>query len=492
MEKGMKASVPTPPPGLIFLFPMKSLGRADGGLTSSFLFQFLFYYLFFKGRSFEVCLPMSDSPSLLFVNQHYAPDLASTAQHLTDLAEHLADEGFEVHVLCSQIHYVSGEMDVPAEETRNGVHVRRVETTAFGRDSRLGRLADYASFFLKVLWHLLTGPRYDSLVSLTTPPLLPVAAALASSVRGQSYGIWSMDLHPDAEEAVGMIEPDGLLARILHGFGDWSYRQADFVVDLGPHMKRRIQRKGVPDGRLHTIPVWNKKDEVYPVPPGENPLMEEVGLADKFVVMYSGNAGLGHRFDEVLGAMEHFDGHPEIHFLFVGSGPRKDDILEFADASDLSNFQYLPYFPREQIKYSLSLADLHLLTLKNAFAGIAVPGKLYGILAAGRPVLMVGPTSSDSADTIQRHEVGTVVDPQHDGDGAPTNRLVEVVHAFYDNPTRRREMGERGRKVFCEHFEQERCCAQWAELLGTENGDPARVGTNGAAHPERPVATTGS
>jgi len=433
---------------------------------------------------------MPDSASLLFVNQHYAPDLASTGQHLTDLAEHLAEEGFEVHVLCSQGHYLSGEMDVPAQETRNGVEVRRVGTTAFGRDSRIGRMADYASFFVQVLWHLLTGPRYDRVVTLTTPPLLPVAAALMSVLRGQSYGIWSMDLHPEAEAALGMIESGGLLDRVLLGLGDWSYRRADFVVDLGPYMKRRIKQKRVPEEDLRTIPVWNKKEEVFPVPPDENPLMEEVGLADKFVVMYSGNAGLGHRFEEVLRAAKHFDGHPDIRFLFVGSGPRKDQILDFAERHDLSNFQYLPYFPREQIKHSLSLADVHLLTLRKSFAGIAVPGKLYGILAAGRPVLMVGPKASDSAETIERHEVGQVVDPgRQEGQDASTEAVVGAIRRFYDEPEWRRELGQRGREVFLEHFEQERCCAQWAALLRDEVGEHARTGTNGRVHAEQTPVT---
>jgi len=289
-----------------------------------------------------------DPPSLLFVNQHYAPDLASTAQHLTDLAEHLAAEGFEVHVLCSRGHYLSGEMDVPAEETRNGVHVHRVRTTAFGRETTLGRIADYASFFLQVLWRLLKGPRYDAVVSLTTPPLLPVTMATARLLRGQPYGIWSMDLHPEAEQAVGMIAEDGPLARVLQGLADWSYRRAAFTVDLGPYMKERIRAKGVPDERLHTIPVWNKKEEIFPISDDENPLVEEVGLTDKFVVMYSGNAELGHRFDEVLGAARRFDDRKEdLHFLFVGRGPRREDIEVFAERHALSNLTYLDYFPRD-------------------------------------------------------------------------------------------------------------------------------------------------
>ena len=406
---------------------------------------------------------MSESPSLLFVNQHYYPDFASTAQHLTDLAEHLDDDGFEVHVLCSAGHYLSGSMDVPLEETHNGVHIHRVRATAFGRGSVLGRLTDYASFFLQVLWRVLTGPRYDSVVTLTTPPLIALVGTIARLVRGQSYGIWSMDLHPDAEVAVGMLGPDQTLTRLLHALNNWAYRRADFVVDLGPYMKRRLRDKGVADDRLRTIPVWNKKDEVYPIPDEENPLVNEVGLEDRFVIMYSGNAGLGHRFDEVLAAMKHFDGHPEIFFLFVGSGPRKEEIVAFAEEHDLSNFRYMSYFPREQIKYSLSLADVHLLTLYNDMAGVAVPGKLYGILAAGKPVLMVGPEASDSGETILEHDVGTVVDPQGRAD-AP-DRLIEAIETLYANPERRAEMGDRGRRVFLDHFEQRVCCEQWAGLM---------------------------
>ncbi|MCS3629067.1 glycosyltransferase family 4 protein [Salinibacter ruber] len=415
-----------------------------------------------------------DPPSLLFVNQHYAPDLASTAQHLTDLAEHLAADGFEVHVLCSRGHYLSGEMDVPAEETRNGVHVHRVRTTAFGRETTLGRIADYASFFLQVLRRLLKGPRYDAVVSLTTPPLLPVAMAAARLLRGQPYGIWSMDLHPEAEQAVGMIAEDGRLARVLQGLADWSYRRAAFTVDLGPHMKERIRAKGVPDERLHTIPVWNKRDEVYPIPDDQNPLMEKVGLEDKFVVMYSGNAGLGHRFDEVLRAAEHFDGRKEgIHFLFVGSGPRREEIERFAETRGLSNLTYLDYFPRDQIKFSLSLADVHLLTLRRSFAGIAVPGKLYGILASGTPALMVGPEASDPAKTIQHHEVGTVVDPSSfDAEAAATEAVIGAIQHLRDHPDEQQSVGARGREVFLSRFEQETCCEKWTAILRQELETP--------------------
>ncbi|MCS3650104.1 glycosyltransferase involved in cell wall biosynthesis [Salinibacter ruber] len=417
-----------------------------------------------------------NAPSILFINQHYWPDLASTAQHLTDLAEYLADQGVDVHVLCSRGHYLSGSMEVPAEETHNGVHIHRVRATAFGRDTILGRITDYASFYSSTLARVLAGPAYDYIVTLTTPPLLPLVGTIARRVRGQAYGIWSMDLHPDAEVATGMLEDDGVPARLLHALNDAGYRNADFVVDLGAYMKRRIRRKNVPDDRLHTIPVWNKKEEIAPIEHDENPLRSELGLDDTFVVMYSGNAGRAHRFEEVLATMKRLDGHPDIEFVFVGEGPQKDRIQAFAERHALSNFRYLPYFPREDLRYSLPMADVHLMTLREEMAGIAVPGKLYGIMAAGRPALMVGPEASESGETIQNANAGRVVDPVQDTD--PTQKLHDILMSLYRDDALRTELGQNGREAFLEHFEREVCCRKWASLFGSRLNGGSEVGAS--------------
>ncbi len=405
-----------------------------------------------------------EAPSILFINQHYWPDCAATALMLTDLAEYLAEQGVDVHVLCSRGHYLSGAMEVPAEETHNGVHIYRVRATAFGRETTLGRLTDYASFFASTLRRVLAGPAYDYIIPLTTPPLLPLVGAIAKRVRGQAYGIWSMDLHPDAEVAAGMFTEDGLPARMLHALNNAGYRHADFVVDLGTYMKRRLRDKGVAGDRLHTIPVWNRKDDVTPLPHADNPLRTELGLEGKFVVMYSGNAGVAHRFEEVLATMKRLDGHPDIEFVFVGEGPKKDRIQAFADRHALSNFRYLPYFPREDLKYSLPMADVHLMTLREEMAGIAVPGKLYGIMAAGRPVLMVGPEASESGETIRISDIGRVVDPTQEETAART--LYDELMALYHDSDERTRLGENARDAFMEHFEREVCCRAWSNLLG--------------------------
>jgi glycosyltransferase involved in cell wall biosynthesis len=422
-----------------------------------------------------------EAPSILFINQHYWPDCAATALMLTDLAEHLAAEGYEVHVLCSRGHYLSGSMEVPAEEIHNGVHIHRVRATAFGRGHILGRLTDYASFFASTLGRVLTGPSYDYVVTLTTPPLLPLVGTVARALRGQAYGIWSMDLHPDAEVAAGMFAKDGVTAGFLHALNNTGYRNAEFVVDLGSYMKRRLREKGVAGNRLHTIPVWNRKDDVTPLPHDENPLRTELGLDDTFVVMYSGNAGVAHRFEEVLAVMKRLDGHPDIEFVFVGEGPKKARIQSFADRHELSNFRYLPYFPREDLEHSLPMADVHLMTLREEMAGIAVPGKLYGIMAAGRPALMVGPENSEPGETIQLSGAGRVVDPLQEDAAAQT--LHDTLMRLYHDDGLRAELGRNGREAFLEHFEQTVCCQSWENLLGKLTSPNGRE----TEAPSRPV-----
>ena len=429
-------------------------------------------------------------PSLLFVNAHYYPDVASTGQHLTDLAEYLAGEGYRVAVLTSRGRYLAGRVAAPAVEERNGVEIRRLRSTAFGRGSHLGRLIDYASFYVHVLLRLLVGARTDGVVFLTTPPLLAFVGRLARLLRGQRYAVWSMDLHPDAEFAAGMLDPRGIAGRLLEWANASGYRHADFVVDLGTYMKARLVAKGVRPERTSTIHVWSRVEEVEPTPRAENPLADELLVRDRFVVMYSGNAGIVHDFADVLEAMRRLRDHPRLYFLFVGGGPQRESIERFAREHEIRNFVYRDYFPREQLRYSLAIADAHLITLRAPFAGIAVPGKLYGIMASGRPALFVGPVRSESAETIRDARCGVVIDPAAIADGAQA--VADVLSAWAADPEPARRMGDAGRAAFLERYERAPNCREFARVIqrtwGASHRSPrvpaGDAGTEGAA-PER-------
>ncbi|HUF89489.1 MAG TPA: glycosyltransferase family 4 protein [Gemmatimonadota bacterium] len=398
--------------------------------------------------------------SVLFVNQHYWPDVAATGQVLSDLAEFLVGEGYEVGVLCSRGSYGGGRVDAPAREIRRGVRVVRIPSLGLGRRSHPGRMAEYGAFIAQAAARLASGRRWDLVVLLTTPSMLGVAGWFAERLRHRAYAIWSMDIHPEIEVALGILP--GAALGILRPFDRASHRRARFVVALGACMEERLIAKGVPEPSIRTIPVWSRSDELEPIERSDNPLAAELGIEGEFVVMYSGNAGLAHRFDEVVTAMKRLEDEPGMEFVFIGGGPRKREILD--RAGDIRNFRYLEYQPRGLLARSLSLGDVHLLTMRDDMAGLVVPVKLYGIMAASRPVVMVGPRGSDTARTIEREEIGHVIDPVELGSGA-VERLVETLRRLRREPEERRRMGRRARAAFLQRYERGVCCGEWERLI---------------------------
>jgi glycosyltransferase involved in cell wall biosynthesis len=357
---------------------------------------------------------------------------------------------------------------------RAGVRVRRFRIAGFGRGSRIGRILDYALFYVRVAWVTVLGDRSTPTVFLTTPPLLGTIGWVARTLRGRRYAIWSMDLHPDAEIAAGMIHSHGAIARSLVWLNDRSYRNADAVIDLGPYMRRRILARGVEPERLHTVPVWGHEavDQASPAAgrvggPADSgasalSLREQWGLVGKYVVMYAGNAGIVHDFRDVLEAMRLRRDDPTLFFLFVGGGPRRAAIEAFAKEHDLRNFAYRDYVSRDEVSVALLMADIHLITLLPAFAGISVPGKLYGIMAASRPALFVGPSACETADTIRDASCGVVIDP---AEGPAAGRIVEAIRAWRDDPAAARSAGARGRITYLSRFQRDTNCRAFATVL---------------------------
>ena len=397
---------------------------------------------------------MTNERPILFVNAHYYPDIAATAHHLTDLAEFMAASGSAVEICTSRGKYVAGRMQAAEEEVRNGVRIRRVLSTSHGRGSIVGRLLDYSSFHMQALRVTLGGRKYRGIVFLTTPPLLSFIGWLGRVLRGRRYAIWSMDLHPEAEVAAGMLRRGSPLGRLLFWANGSGYRAADFVIALGPYMRERILANGarVQPERVQIVPVWVDGNEITPTPRAENPLVGELGLEGKFVVAYIGNAGLAHDFGSLLDAMRELRDDPRIFFLFIGDGPQRARIEAFASEHGIKNFLYRDYYPRERINSVYGLADVHVVTLGAPFVGIAIPTKCYVSMATARPVLFVGPERSETADAIRDADGGAVVDPALPGANA---RIAAQLRAWSSDPERSAEIGARGRAHVLAHFSRE-------------------------------------
>lgn len=415
----------------------------------------------------------------LFINQYYAPDFAATAQQLSDLCQHLVEEGHEVHVLASRSLYDGRKIELPAYEVLDGVHVHRVRLARGCRARFRDRLVDYLSFYLKAFWKANVLPRADVVVTLTTPPMISLLGTWLRTVKRTRFVYWVMDIYPDIASKAGLLRRFGLTAGMWSLIGRMSYLTANRVVVLGEDMKRTLMRKGVPESRLAVIQSWSCGESMMPVPTGTNGFRADHVRPGRFTLMYSGNMGTCHCFEAVTAAMEQLGEDGPVDLLFVGSGKKEGELRDALGAHE--NVRFLPYQDRSDLAESLGAADAHLITLDPRFDGLLVPSKLYGIMAAGKPVVFVGGEHNEIARIISEARCGIRVDPER------PEELVAVLRQLASEPDNASEMGARGREHFLRWFDRRDSCRRFARLLEREARLP---GFRGQRRPASGVAMT--
>jgi colanic acid biosynthesis glycosyl transferase WcaI len=351
---------------------------------------------------------------ILLINQPFWPDVVATAQHLADWTEAMVAQGHEVTVIASRSVYGKQGAVLPTRDTYKGVHIYRVGANLFQKGRILTRLVDFGLFHLLALYRALRLPRQDVVVCLTTPPFVGVIGMLVKNLRGSRYVQYEMDLYPDVPIALGVMKPRSLTSRFFEAIHRKVLRSADRVIVLGRCMRRVIEAKGIAPEKLVLVTPWADPAELQPVARATNPFRLQHGLADYYLVMYSGNLGLGHDITTMIAAIEqlHRSADPRdqaTRFVFIGGGRRMLEIRRAIEEKRLTNTLILDYQPREQLAATLSAADVHLITQAPGTSGLIVPSKFYGILAAGRPSIYVGPADTEVAMTLQETGLGTVL-----------------------------------------------------------------------------------
>lgn len=396
---------------------------------------------------------------ILLLNQTFYPDVAATAQHAHDLGRHLVAQGHEVTVVTSRSIYGSKGAVLPKRETVDGIEVYRVGFSLFGKGSIAARLLDFAFFYLLATVRVFRLKRPDVLVGFTTPPFIVLVGWLSRLFRGGRFVYWVMDLYPDVLVACGLMKPSGLLTRLLDRINRFCLRRADRSVVLGRCMLGRVVEKGVKAERLSVISVWADHDEVKPDKESIASLRREWGVEGRFVVMYSGNLGLGHDAKTMCLAIDRLKDEQEMAFVFVGGGKRMDEVRQFAKEHGWEHVQFQPYQPREKLDTLLSMPDVHLISLLDSSLGVMVPSKLYGVMASGRASVFLGPAESEVGRVLQEHEAGLVVGCG-DVDG-----LVGALRQLAANRQQTEAMGRRAREALISRYDRRHACEAWEKLL---------------------------
>jgi glycosyltransferase involved in cell wall biosynthesis len=337
---------------------------------------------------------------ILLLNQCFYPDVVSTAQHLTDLATALAARGHEVTVIAGDRGYDDPAIRFKRRERWNDIDIIRIPSLSLGKNSRWRRAFNFASFLFTCSLRLLLTRRFDVVVALTSPPLISFLAALFVKLKGGSFCFWVMDLNPDEAIAAGWLDEKSVASRVLKRMLNYSFKVATRTIVLDRFMKERVVAKGCDARRVAIVPPWSHDDHVQYSAAGREAFRSKHELADKFVVMYSGNHSPCHPLDTLVAAARALAERSEIEFCFIGGGSEHVKVRQHR----LNNVKCLPYQPLDELSNSLSAADLHVVVMGDEFVGIVHPCKIYNIMSVGTPTLYIGPTPSHVTDIASRQK----------------------------------------------------------------------------------------
>jgi glycosyltransferase involved in cell wall biosynthesis len=397
---------------------------------------------------------------LIILNQFFYPDHSATSQLMTDLAESLAEQGVQVTALAGRGRYNGGER-LPPTEVYKSVRIERAWATGFGKGNIIKRLSDYLSFYLGASWRLLRLPRHDVVMALTTPPLVGLIAVIIGRLRGMRVVALVQDIYPDVAVSLGALRKRNPATRFLDYLSRLMLRKSDRIIVLGECMRERVISKIGErfSPRVDVIHNWADGTEIKPLGAEENAFSAEQNLNGKFVLLFSGNLGRVNEFSTILNAARILRERADILFLFIGEGAKAVEIENFIEEHGLGNIRMLPYQPRQTLRHSLAAGHASLVTLADGLAGLSVPSKTYGILAAGRPILFVGDPRSCVARIVTDNNCGEVI-PSGD-----SRRLARIISDWASDKRKLTHLNAAARKAFEEHFDRPRAVSAYLETF---------------------------
>lgn len=367
-------------------------------------------------------------PSVLLINRVYPPARGASGRMLRDVAREMARAGWKVTVLTTGEKTFS-EMD-------GAITVKRVSAPLDPRNA--------VSYGI-VLWRLyraaLKVPRHDLVVTMTDPPMMVTMGRRIAARKRSGHMHWCHDLYPDLLGPLGVRMPQFAL-KSLNKAARRAMNRCGKVIAVGRCMARHLAHTGVETGRITFVPNWPDLELIDPARkdrPRDIRLKQDVTMAKpadqlhrddspRFRILYAGNIGRAHPMKAVFEAAEKLSAYPEIEFVFVGEGPAHDRLAAERARRGLQNIRLMPYQPVSLLKDLMESGDLHLVSMRSDTAGLLVPCKFYSAVAAGRPIVYVGPAETEVGKMIRDYGCGAII---NQGDG---ETLAQAILYFRNDP----------------------------------------------------------
>ena len=380
--------------------------------------------------------------------QHFYPEMVSTGMHMTELAERLTELGWQITVYCARPSWGSEQESVSPRMTYKGIEIIRVGTLGEQKKNLLSR----ALFALSFLWGVIVQlwrerKQFPAVVVTTNPPFLGLVGWLFSTLFRLPYLLIVYDIYPEIAVNLEVLSPRSLITKVWYRVTRLIFRKAAVLVVIGRDMERIVKEKlpASQHDRVVLIPNWSDEKRVKPVPKNENSFRQEQNINGEFVVQYAGRMGRTHNLEPLIEAARQL-ADENILFQFVGDGAKKATLQQMVADYNLTNVQFLAYQPMERLADMLSAADLALVCLDDAFTGLSVPSKSYGIMASGTPILGFVRPDSEIGLMITEEECGLILPtPQ-------AEQIVQAIRRFLRDPQALAAMSSAGYQAFLEKY----------------------------------------
>jgi len=370
---------------------------------------------------------------ILLLNLYYPPDTSATAKMAHTIAEALST-AHDVTVLCGRPSYDPMERRawrLYQSELAGRVRIIRAGSSAFPRFNMKKRVLNYLSYVALTIPRTLFVP-CDAVLAMTDPPFQGIVGAIVALLKRKRYVYNIRDMYPDMAVGGSIVEP-GMLAKIWEKLHRWALRRATRVIVLGEDMRARIVAKGVDPARVLIVRDGTEilpPNTPLPVPDAE--VVRVIRGNSSFVLVHAGNLGFYGAWNTLVTAARNL-ANEGVSLVFVGDGAQRAQIE--AAAVDSSNVRFLDFFPASKIPSVLAAADAHVITVKRGLEGVVVPSKMYGILAAGKPIVAVAPKETDAVSLGIPRGFAVAADPDRPAE------VVSAVRALASDAHRLKAMG---------------------------------------------------
>ena len=374
---------------------------------------------------------MPSTPELLILNQMAGPMTWELAEDAGRILGHVA--------------VLTGHPDTLAKGSTG--QVRLYPAATYRRGSFFRRALSWLHYSWQAFWWLRRWPVKIPVLLFSNPPVLVWVGYLLRILRGQRYAVMVHDTYPDVLVKIAGFSGRHPLVRLWSAFNRRAYENAEAVMTLGERMaanlERQFQSGKTPAGRVLTVYPWVDTDKIRPLPKAENPFARQHHQVNKFTVMYSGNMGLGHDIETMLDVARLLEGNPDIHFMFIGAGPKWNLVAETIERENPPNITLLPWQSEETLPYSLACADVALVSLEAGMENLAVPSKAIYAIGAEAYLILFASGENDLADWAERYGFGSVLPPDARQVAETLARLQRSPDAFQEKQRQARQAAER-------------------------------------------------